>query len=220
MSLPDNIIIFGRSGSGKGTQARLLREKLDFEILDTGGLLREMSEENGKLGRKIKETLNQGYLVPDWVLFFVVVNFLRHFPSEKGLILEGSPRKLNEAEALDEIFEWIGRPRTLAILIDISSKEATRRLMNRRICSVCGEPVLPDREAPAAFCGRCGGKLVRRKDDEPAAIEERLEFFENEVAPVIGRYNEKGLLHRVNGAQFVGNVFQDVYKIIEEYNDK
>lgn len=217
MSLPDNVIIFGRSGSGKGTQAHLLGEKISFEILDTGGLLRKMASEDGLLGQNLNKVLKEGRLVPSWVLFFVLVNFLRNFPKDKGLIFEGSPRKLNEAESMDEIFEWTGRSKTIAVLIDVSREESVRRLMNRRICSACGELFLYDKNT-ASSCLKCGGKLMKRSDDEPRAIEERLNFFDDDVLPVIDRYDKKGVLYRIDGERPIKEVFEDVRQAVEKYN--
>lgn len=199
------IILFGRSGCGKGTQADLLIEKFGFEYLSTGELLRERKKQDDFVGRRLGEAMAQGELVPTFLVFQIwsqQVEAKRESIDRRGLIVDGSPRKLKEAEWMDEVFDWYGWKNISAGLIDISEQEAFDRLTKRRQCEKCGR-LIPwvGTFKDLRECDQCGGRLIARADDHPDAIKERMAFFKESVGPAIEYYEKQGRLVKVNGEQ-------------------
>ncbi|MEK7520172.1 MAG: nucleoside monophosphate kinase [Patescibacteria group bacterium] len=197
---PLNIIILGRSGSGKGTQAKLLVEELNLEYIATGDLLRAFAERGNIAGLKLKETLTHGKLVPSWFAFFIWMEKLAYTNMHKGVLFDGSPRKIAEAEMLDDVLAWFGRTNMKVVLIDISREEAHHRLSNRMVCPSCGKGAYKKNDGNTR-CRYCQAELIARPDDDPMAIESRLDWFENEVIRVIEYYRAKGCLITVSGEQ-------------------
>jgi len=212
---PQIIILFGRSGSGKGTQADLLRKKFRFEILTTGDFLRELTKKKNYTGRKLKQILAKGGLAPWWLASLAWLEYFVDLNRPKNLILDGSPRSLPEAKLLDEVFAWYGY-QTKVFLIDISEKEAFFRLTKRRICQKCGR-LIPyvGKYKDLKVCDKCGGKLVQRSDDHPKAIQARLDYFKKSVMPVIRYYQRQGRLIRINGEQSIEDVHQEILKYLK-----
>lgn len=213
---PLNIIILGRSGSGKGTQAKFLCEKFGLEYIGTGVLLRDFAERDNIASRKVKRDLAEGKLVPTWMAFFLWMEKLSQTPEEQGVLFDGSPRKIGEAELLDSVLEWYGRNLLRVILIDISREEAMKRMINRRVCSKCGRSFYVSHDSGDVKCVYCGGDMVIRPEDNPQAIEKRLNWFDDEVSKNIDFYEKKGILIRVNGEQPIEKVFQDMVSTLED----
>lgn len=202
MNNPLNLILLGRSGSGKGTQAKKLAEHFHLEYIGTGDLLRRFSERDNVAARRMKETLAQGKLAPSWLPFFVWMEKLAYTDAHLGVLFDGSPRKLGEAEILDDVLDWFGRNNIKVILLEISREEAYRRLMHRKICSRCGKGAYVEEETDqAAHCRYCGGDLTIRAEDNPEGIKMRLDWFDNEVAQVVEHYKKQGKLIAINGEQ-------------------
>lgn len=217
---PQIIILLGRSGCGKGTQARLLQKKFGFNYLGTGELLRKHTRDRNFTSRKLKKFLNQGILVPVFLvsrIWSLAVEELKREKNLKGIIIDGSPRRLLEAKLMDDIFNWYEWKNILVLLMDISEKEAYERLTKRRVCVRCG------RNIPwlAGFkklkkCDKCGGKLENRSDDNKKAIQARMDYYKKEVEPVVKYYKKTGRLVKINGEQTIEKVHKNIVKKINK----
>jgi adenylate kinase len=212
-----NIIFLGRSGSGKGTQLALLKKRFNLTEVDTGALLREFVKQKGYLSQKTKEVMAQGDLVPFWLVVNLWLKKILNIPIKRGLIFEGSPRQLEEAKILHEVFDWLGRQKVIAIYLNVSEKEVTRRLSLRRICSQCGREYSLEFNPGLKTCPVCGGKLIRRADDYPKAIKNRMAYFKRDLIPVIKYFRKQNLLIEVNG---VGSVEEVQKRIIDNLKIK
>lgn len=209
-----DLVLFGIQGSGKGTQGKFIISKYDFESFETGAILRSMSKEDSELGKKVKEIIEAGHLVPNEVVMELVEDFVGKIPEGKSALFDGLPRKEVQAESFDALMEKNERD-FKAVIIDISKEEAMKRLTTRRICSGCKEtyPSMYDKEA----CEKCGGVLITRKDDNPESIENRLNAYFQETMPVIEAYEKEGKLIRVNGEQGIEEVTKELFEKIAPY---
>jgi len=210
-----NIILLGRSGSGKGTQAELLRDKFSLINIDTGDILRELAKRRDRFGKTISDTISKGRLVPLWLVIYCWLDKFLHLPSNKGVIFEGSPRLLEEAKTLEEALSWFSRRKLLVIYLRTSEKEVTKRLLNRRICSDCHREFSLILHPGLKKCLHCGGKLIRRHDDYPQAIKSRMGFFKKNIIPVINYFKRKKILIEINGEGPVMKIHQEILKKIK-----
>ncbi len=216
---PKIIIIIGRSGCGKGTQAKLLIKEFGFNYLSSGDLLRKKSQENNFSGIKLKQVMNKGGLVPTSIMFRVWAEKVEKMKDEidkKGVIIDGSPRSLIETELMDGVFEWYQWNDIKIILLDISEEEAFGRLTKRRICKDCGRliPWVGDFKN-IEKCDKCGGELISRDDDNLEAIKARLDFYKKDVEPAVSFYKEQNRLIKVDGDQSIEGVYSDIKKAIK-----
>jgi len=219
---PKVYTLLGRAGCGKGTQAKLLVEKFGLIYIGSGELLRQRVKQNDFTGQKTDLTMKAGDLAPTCLIFMLWINRLEEIKKAadanfKGLIFDGSPRKLIEAQLLEESLAWYGWDRNFkALLIDISRLEAFDRLTKRRQCAKCGQ-LIPyvGVYKNLDVCDKCGGELVIRQDDTPEAINQRLDLFDQEVLPVIEFYEKKGLLIKINGEQSIEDVRKEILEKIE-----
>lgn len=184
------IVLFGKPGAGKGTQAPRLAELLGISTLATGDVLRAASQAGTALGREAKGYMDKGALVPDAVILGIVREALASPAYANGVILDGVVRTVPQAEGLRDALATLGRTVDAVLNFDVSNDEIVRRLSARLVCSACQTPYMSGSAGDA--CAKCGGKLVRRKDDEPAAIRHRLEVFEAQTAPVFEWYRAAG----------------------------
>jgi len=207
-----NIIFLGRSGSGKGTQAELLMKKFSLANIDTGDILRKLTKRSDKFGKTVLKTISHGKLVPIWLVIYCWLDQLLKIPSKKGIIMEGSPRQLEEAKTLEEVFSWLGRENFKVVYLQTSAKEVTRRLLTRRICSKCGKEFSLNFTPNLKKCSSCGGKLIRRKDDYPKAIKNRMLFFQKKILPVINYFRKKRIVIEVNGEGSVEEIHKRILK--------
>ena len=207
-----NIIFLGRSGSGKGTQAELLMKKFALANIDTGDILRKLTKRSDKFGKTVLKTISHGKLVPIWLVIYCWLDQLLKIPSKKGVIMEGSPRQLEEAKTLEEVFSWLGRENFKVVYLQTSAKEVTRRLLTRRICSKCGKEFSLNFTPNLKKCSSCGGKLIRRKDDYPKAIKNRMLFFQKKILPVINYFRKKRIVVEVNGEGSVEEIHKRILK--------
>ncbi len=207
-----NIIFLGRSGSGKGTQAELLMKKFALANIDTGDILRKLTKRSDKFGKTVLKTISHGKLVPIWLVIYCWLDQLLKIPSKKGIIMEGSPRQLEEAKTLEEVFSWLGRENFKVVYLQTSAKEVTRRLLTRRICSKCGKEFSLNFTPNLKKCSSCGGKLIRRKDDYPKAIKSRMLFFQKKILPVINYFRKKKIVVEVNGEGSVKEINKIILK--------
>jgi len=202
----------GPPGSGKGTQAEFLTEKLNIPHISTGDMFRKAIEEETKLGKKAKEYLDSGSLVPDDITVGIVRERLEHPDCEGGFLLDGFPRTVVQAEALDEILKDMGSSIDAVINIQVSREELIRRLTGRRICRECGATyhVIFNPPKVENTCDKCGGELYQRKDDTEETIVNRLEVYKQQTEPLIEYYENKGLLKNINGNQSIREVHAEI----------
>jgi len=219
---PFSIILYGRPGSGKGTQAILLAEKFKLEHFSSGEALRQRKQINDFTGRKLKKVMNQGKWVPECTIIKIWLDRLEEFEKKKnfkGWIYDGGPRLNLETELLDNALQWYEWHKDIrVILIDISAKTAFDRLTKRRQCKQCKE-LIPwvGKFKKTKECHKCGGKLVYRSDDKPQAIRERLNQFRKYTIPQINYFKKRRKFIRINGEQPIEDVFKDILKAIK-YN--
>jgi adenylate kinase len=198
-----NLVLLGPPGSGKGTQGERLQEDFRLPYYATGNILRAAVSEETELGKSAKEYMDRGDLVPDEVIIGVITERLDGSEAADGFILDGFPRTMPQAEALDAELEKLGRALTLALLIDVDDEEVVRRLGGRRTCAKNGSHIYhvefdPPKEPDV--CDVDGSRLVVRDDDKPEVIRHRLEQYREKTEPLIGYYEQKGLLRRIDGS--------------------
>ncbi len=198
-----NLILLGPPGSGKGTQGERLQEDFRLPYYATGDILRAAVRDETDLGRTAKEYMDRGDLVPDEVIIGVIGERVQGSDAEDGFILDGFPRTVGQAEALDAEMRKLGRSLTAAVLIDVSDEEVIRRLGGRRTCAKNGHIFHVEFDPPKneGVCDICGSRLLIRDDDKPEVIRNRLETYHSKTEPLVGYYEEAGILKRVDGAQ-------------------
>ena len=196
-----NLILLGPPGSGKGTQGENLQEDLRLPYYATGDILRAAVREGTELGKKAKEYMEAGDLVPDEVIIGAIIERLEDSEAEDGFILDGFPRTVPQAEALEAEMGKLGRAITAAILIDVPGDEVVRRLGGRRTCEAEGHVFHVEFNPPEndGVCDIDGSKLIVRDDDKPEVIRKRLETYHSKTEPLVDYYEDKGILQRVKG---------------------
>jgi adenylate kinase len=202
-------VLFGPQGCGKGTQGELLADRFDIPLVGAGELFRAEIAEGTQLGMLVKEYVEHGSLAPDELVNAVMANRLKKTQLEKGFILDGYPRNVEQATQLDRLLKI-----NLAIYLKISDKEAVRRLEGRRQCKNC-KSIFHVEEAPPPLpdtCSICGGKLIRRSDDYEEAIVRRLAAFHFMTEPLVIYYRQRGTLLTINAEQPIHEVFRDITK--------
>ncbi len=185
-----NIVLFGKPGAGKGTQAPRLAEALGVPTLATGDVLRAAVQAGTPLGREAKGYMNKGALVPDPVILGIVRETLADAQYAGGVILDGVVRTVPQAEGMRDVLTGLDRRMDAVLNFDVPNEEIVRRLGSRLVCASCQQPAMSG--APGDPCPACGGRLVRRKDDEPEAVRNRLAVFERQTAPVFDWYRTHG----------------------------
>ena len=185
-----NIVLFGKPGAGKGTQAPILAERLGVPILSTGDTLRAAIREGTTLGREAKAYMDRGDLVPDSVILGVVREKLAEPAYARGVILDGVVRTIPQAEGMQDVMQSLGRRINAVLNLDVNNEEIVRRLSGRTVCGTCQTPYTG--VAPGSKCEKCGGVVSRRKDDEPDAVRNRLNVYDQQTAPVLDWYRKDG----------------------------
>lgn len=214
--------LLGRAGCGKGTQAKLLIEKFGLTYIGSGEILRALSGQENFNGKKIKEVIGRGQLAPTFLIFQQWVNRLGELKLATnkdlaGILFDGSPRKLVEAQMMEEAISWYEWDKGFkAILVDISREEAFNRLTKRRQCIKCGQliPYVGEYKN-LVVCDKCGGELVARQDDTPEAINLRLDLFDQEVMPVVDFFEKNGRLIKIDGEQSIEGVQKEILSKIQ-----
>jgi adenylate kinase len=203
------VVLLGPPGAGKGTQAQLLSATLGIPQLATGDILRAAAKAGTPLGLKAKSFMDSGALVPDDVILGIMKDSL----TTQGAILDGVVRTVPQAEGLNTMLAGLNRPLNAVILFEIPEDELVRRLSDRVVCEGCQTPYMG--RNPGETCQKCGGKLVRRKDDEPEAVRNRLVAYKKQTAPVIDWYRTHGVpVHEINAVGTVDDVHQRVLRAI------
>ena len=203
-----NVIIFGPPGSGKGTQAEMIAERYGIPHISTGDMFRAAIEKKTELGLKIQDILAKGHYVPDEITISLIEMRLKETDCTEGCILDGFPRTLDQAEALDEMVE-IG----FVIVLDIPDDVVVKRMSHRRNCEKCKRTTNAD-EGDA--CKECGGKLVQRDDQKPDVIKKRVDVYNDQTAPLLEYYKPRDLVHVIDGNRPIEPIFQDIIKILGE----
>lgn len=213
------LVFLGPPGSGKGTQADMLSRRLGIPKISTGDILRDAVARKTSLGIKAKEYMDQGRLVPDEIMVAIVEERLKQPDCSRGYILDGFPRTLVQAIALDEM---LADPIDMAILIDVSDETVVKRLTRRRVCPRCHALYNLETEPPKRdeICDRCGTELVLRSDDEESTVRTRLQVYRKDTLAVIDYYDSKGILRKVNGEGAKESVLGSIINEVEEVGQK
>lgn len=217
-----NIVMLGKPGSGKGTAAKLLSKKLNLCHISSGDLFRDYIKEAGDIGKEIQSYIEKGVLVPDELTIKFVEQRLREDDCKTGVILDGYPRTIPQAEALDKFLEEKGQKIDIAINLDLSDEDIIERTAKRVICSnkECGEIYNLDFKKPSqdGICDVCGCELIQRDDDKPETVKKRLETYQEKTGVLVDYYDGKGVLHNeklsIHGERDTYAVVDDVVKML------
>ncbi len=213
-----NLILLGAPGAGKGTQAKLIVSKYGIPQISTGDMLREAVANQTELGKKAKEYMDKGELVPDEVVIGIVKERLAQPDCERGFILDGFPRTLKQAEALDKILDELGKKIDAVINVAVPEEEIVKRIVNRRTCKKCGAVyhLIYNPPKEPGKCDKCGGELYQRDDDKEETVKERLRVYKAQTEPLIDYYSKKGLVYNVDGTKSIEGVFEEIEKILDK----
>lgn len=211
-----NLILFGPPGAGKGTQAERLRQDFRLPFISTGEMLRANVREGTELGNEAKKYMDAGDLVPDEVMVAMAIERLQEDDARDGFILDGFPRTIEQAKALENALGELGRRITAAILVDVPDEEVVRRLSGRRVCVKAGHNYHVDFDPPkhADACDQDGSRLVQRDDDEPDVVKKRLEVYHQQTEPLIDYYDKQGLMRRIDGTRSPSEVHDHIRAVI------
>jgi len=208
--------LFGPPGSGKGTQAKILVQKLGVPQLSTGDMLREAIKQGSSLGLKAKEFMNEGQLVPDSLMIDLIRNRIKESDCESGFMLDGFPRTVAQAEALDRMLADQKLTMDHVVNFVVDRNELVERLSGRLVCSKCGASYHETTKSPRrpGKCDVCDGPVVKREDDTPAVVETRLETFLSSTKPVEDFYRSKGRLREVDAQGSESDIFERIINAI------
>ncbi len=211
-----NLVLMGLPGAGKGTQAERIVDSYSIPHISTGDMFRAAIKEGTPLGIKAKSFMDQGNLVPDEVTIGIVRERLSKDDCEKGFLLDGFPRTVAQAEALEGMLSELGKTIDYVINIDVDQSILMDRLTGRRICKSCGATYHLVFNPPAqdGVCDKCGGELYQRPDDNAETVGNRLEVNLEQTKPLLDFYNAKGYLRNINGQQHIDEVFADIKALL------
>lgn len=211
-----NLILLGAPGSGKGTQAKFLVRKYSIPQISTGDILREEVKSGTVLGLKAKEYMDKGRLVPDEVVVGMVEERVKKGDCTTGFILDGFPRTVAQADALEGTLQRMKKALSRVILVNVDEDELVKRLTGRRVCEKCGAGyhVIFDPPKQEGVCDKCQGKLYQRDDDKESTIRNRLKVYNNQTAPLIEYYQKKQLLSMVDGMGSIEEIFGRISKAL------
>jgi adenylate kinase len=198
-----NLILLGPPGAGKGTQAERLQEDFDLAYIATGDILRKAVADGTELGQKAKEYMDNGDLVPDEVIIGVILECVESQAAHDGFLLDGFPRSVGQAEALEEALARLDRQLTAVLCIEAPDEEIIRRLSGRRTCAKAGHVYNVHTDPPKhdMVCDQDGSRLVQRDDDREATVRKRLDVYHRQTSPLVSFYEERGLLRRFDGTR-------------------
>ena len=211
------IIMLGAPGAGKGTQAKKIAEKYSIPHISTGDIFRANIKEGTELGKKAKEYMDKGALVPDELVCDLVVDRISQEDAKNGYVLDGFPRTIPQAEALDAALTKIGEKIDYAIDVDVPDDNIINRMSGRRACVACGGTYHIEFNPTKAegVCDACGGQLILRDDDQPETVKNRLKVYHEQTQPLIEYYTKKDILKSVDGTQDMSKVFDSIVGILE-----
>ncbi len=213
-----NIILMGPPGAGKGTQSEKILSYCNIPHISTGDMFREAIKNQTKLGLEAQEYMNKGLLVPDEVTIGLVKERLSRDDCKNGYLLDGFPRTIPQAEALETLSKEISRPVELVITIEADKDELVKRISGRRVCPKCGNSYHLAFKLPKVenTCDSCGSTLIQRKDDTIESLNVRLDAYEHQTKPLVEFYDKKGLNRSVDGLKSIDEVFNDIRKLLDE----
>jgi len=211
------IIMLGAPGAGKGTQAKMIAEKYHLPHVSTGDIFRANLKQGTELGKKAKEYMDKGALVPDELTVEILLDRVAQDDCKDGYVLDGFPRTIPQAEVLDRELEKLGDHVDLAIDVEVPDANIVKRMSGRRACLKCGatyhiEHIPPKQEG---ICDVCGEKLVQRDDDKPETVQKRLDVYHEQTAPLIEYYSKAGILKSVDGTVDMKDVFAAIVQVID-----
>ncbi|MBQ1203061.1 MAG: adenylate kinase [Clostridia bacterium] len=208
-----NLILLGAPGAGKGTQAEILCDRLQIPTISTGNMIREALKSGTEMGQKAKAYIEAGQLVPDEVVIGIVDERLHQDDCKNGFILDGFPRTIPQAEALDRMGITIDR----VVDIHVPDEVITRRVSGRRVCLDCGNTYHVETKKPLqdGVCDRCGSTLVQRKDDQPETVQERLRVYHDQTEPLRDYYEATGKLLVVDGQQDIQTIAEQTLALLK-----
>jgi adenylate kinase len=211
-----DLILFGPPGAGKGTQAERLQGDFQLPFISTGEMLRSNVKEGTELGKQAKRYMDAGDLVPDDLILAMARARLQEEDARDGFILDGFPRTIAQAQALDEMLSGVGRRITAALLIDVPDEEVVRRLSGRRVCVKAGHNYHVEFDPPKrdGVCDQDGSRLMQRDDDQPEVVEKRLRVYHDQTEPLIDFYDDQGLMRRIDGTRPPAEVHDHIRAVI------
>jgi adenylate kinase len=209
------LVFLGPPGAGKGTQAKLLSQRMGFLHLSTGDLLREAVKNQTPLGKKAKEYMDRGELVPDELIVQLIEETM---PKDGNVILDGFPRTVNQALALEEMLRVKGKKISKVLFFDVPDEVIIDRLSGRRVCSKCGAVYHVKYNPPKVegVCDLCGGTLVQRDDDKEEVVRKRLEVYRKQTQPLVEFYQEKGIIYKLDAGKEVEELFEEVRGLVRD----
>lgn len=211
------IIMLGAPGAGKGTQAKMLADKYAIPHISTGDIFRANIKNGTDLGKKAKEYMDQGLLVPDELTVDLVVDRIQQEDCKEGYILDGFPRTIPQAESLDKALESLNDKIDYAVNVEVPDENIVNRMSGRRACVACGATYhlvhIPTKVE--GICDRCGAELILREDDKPETVQKRLTIYHEQTQPLIDYYQGKDALVEVDGTVDMNDVFNAIVKILE-----
>lgn len=205
-----NIVLMGCPGAGKGTQSAKLKETWGLKHISTGDVLRGEMAAGTQIGKQVAALINHGNLVPDELMIAMLENIIAS--TDQGIILDGFPRTVAQAQALDAMMSRLGREISAVVMIDLPEAEVVKRLSTRRLCKKCGKPAATTTQPTC----ECGGELYVRADDAPESVKHRLEVYRAQTLPVKNFYANSGKYVEINGNQTPQQVFEDICKVLEK----
>lgn len=211
------IVMLGAPGAGKGTQAKMIAAKYQVPHISTGDIFRANIKNGTELGKKAKEYMDQGLLVPDELTVDLVIDRLSQEDCKKGYILDGFPRTIPQAEALDGALSKLGEKMDYAIDVDVPDDNIVSRMSGRRACTGCGATyhLVHNPSKKGDVCEVCGDTLILREDDKPETVQKRLAVYHDQTQPLIEYYTAQGILKSVDGTQDMQDVFAAITEILE-----
>lgn len=212
---PLNILFFGPSGSGKGTQAEMLAKKYNLQRLQSGAILRKWAKEKTEFGKKVQEAMNKGFVPSEWI-FQITEEEFNKVDKKQGLMLENFSRMLPEIKNLYNVLEKLDRELDYIFLIDISDQEAIKRMMKRGTCQECEKVIIFKDDIEKMVCLNCGGTIKRRNDENIESIKKRLADYHSKTLEVLDYVGKKDKLIEINGEQSIEKVFQDITSYIKD----
>lgn len=210
------IIMLGAPGAGKGTQAKMLAEKYGIPHISTGDIFRANIKNGTELGAKAKEYMDKGLLVPDELVVDLIMDRFKADDCKNGYILDGFPRTIPQAEALDKALAANGEKVDYAINVEVPDENIINRMSGRRACLSCGATyhIVHIPTKVEGICDKCGAELVLRDDDKPETVKKRLDVYHEQTQPLIDYYTDKGVLNEVDGTKDMDEVFGAIVDIL------
>ena len=210
------IIMLGAPGAGKGTQAQMIADKFNIPHISTGDIFRANIKNGTELGKKAKEFMDKGLLVPDELTVQLLLDRVANDDCKNGYVLDGFPRTIPQADVLDAELTKLGDKVDFAVNVDVPDENIVRRMSGRRACLKCGatyhiEHIPPKKEG---ICDKCGSELVQREDDKPETVQNRLSVYHEQTQPLIDYYDKKNILKTVDGTKDMQEVFNEIVKIL------